>query len=138
MEDTLEVRADHVLAGLDNSYNQSTAALDHVLFKGGCIYQHNVLRVNYTTYDINHSQDNLNPNGNHRDIMMLAEGYKDKSEVVPHRSVMLALSASIMRTSSTLTRGSRTIMPADLTSSMYDGLNWSHPMRMAAGWHLIC
>ena len=62
----------HTLPGLDNDFNAlSNASIDQVLFKGGRIYQHNILCVNYTTYDVRRNQDVLNPNSDHCDIMML-------------------------------------------------------------------
>jgi hypothetical protein len=36
------------------------------------MYQHHLLRVNYTTYDVRRSQDLINPSTLRRDIMMLA------------------------------------------------------------------
>src|ERR1700722_17608570 len=44
----------------------------HVLFKGDRMYRHNLARFNYTTYDVRRSQDVINPNTSHRDIMLLA------------------------------------------------------------------
>ncbi|KAI5992629.1 hypothetical protein EDC04DRAFT_2872767 [Pisolithus marmoratus] len=48
------------------------ATVDHLLFKSNHIYQHYVLRVNYTTYNVRCRQDILNLTTNHHDIMMLA------------------------------------------------------------------
>ena len=73
-----------MVPGLDDSYNTSTTTLNHVLLKGDHIYQHNVFRVNYTTYDVHHNQDTFNPNSSHHDIMMLlAPG--DTEEAEQHR-----------------------------------------------------
>lgn len=82
--DATESSADHLQPGLDNSYNVSEASLNQVLFKGGRIYQHNILRINYTTYDLDRSQDNFNPNTDHCDIMMVAGGREEESEVSSH------------------------------------------------------
>jgi hypothetical protein len=38
------------------------------------MYTHNILRINYTTYDIRRAQDTINPNTHHRNIMVLADG----------------------------------------------------------------
>ncbi|KIK20576.1 hypothetical protein PISMIDRAFT_12859 [Pisolithus microcarpus 441] len=56
------IRAMHVLAsepsalqlleGLDTSYDASEATVNHLLIRSNCIYQHCVLQVNYTTYDV--------------------------------------------------------------------------------------
>ncbi|KAG6912803.1 hypothetical protein DXG01_012026, partial [Tephrocybe rancida] len=52
-----------------------------VFFKGDALYQHNVLRINYTTYDVRRSQDVLNPHTDHRDIMLLRQPWiPDKHE----------------------------------------------------------
>lgn len=41
-------------------------------FNKDYMYQHNILRVNYTTYDVRRGQDSINPNTDHRDIILLA------------------------------------------------------------------
>ena len=62
---------DHVLPGLDSSFNATEPSIDQVLLKGGRIYQHNMFCVNYMTYDVHHDQDTFNPNSDHHDIMLL-------------------------------------------------------------------
>ncbi|KAG6909309.1 hypothetical protein DXG01_001108 [Tephrocybe rancida] len=42
-----------------------------VFYKADALYQHNILRVNYTTYDVRRAQDVLNPRTDHRDFMLL-------------------------------------------------------------------
>ena len=46
--------------------------LTHVLFKGNKIYRHRLLRINYTTYDLQREFDAINPRTDHRDIMLLS------------------------------------------------------------------
>lgn len=46
---------------------------DHIIFKYDRLYRHNIMRVNYTTYDIRRKQDTFNPKTPHRDIMVLAD-----------------------------------------------------------------
>lgn len=48
---------------------------DSIYFKGDSMYQHNIMRINYTTYDVRRSQDTINPNTDHRDILLLANQY---------------------------------------------------------------
>jgi hypothetical protein len=48
-----------------------------LLLKHNHMYLHNVLRVNYMTYNICRKQDAINPNTSHRDIMVLAENDDD-------------------------------------------------------------
>jgi hypothetical protein len=52
---------------------------DHtrLFFQQDRIYLHNVLRVNYTTYDVRRKQDTVNPNTSHSDIMVLADNNDD-------------------------------------------------------------
>jgi len=52
-----------------------------VLFKHDRIYQHNLLRVNYTTYDVRRAQDvmNASASSSHHNIMVLADPYTDES-----------------------------------------------------------
>lgn len=46
---------------------------DHRLFiLSDRIYKHHLLRINYTTYDVRHSQDVINPGTSRRDVMLLA------------------------------------------------------------------
>lgn len=47
-------------------------ARDSVLFKNDRIYRHQIARFNYTTYDVRRSQDVINPDTSHSDIMLLA------------------------------------------------------------------
>ena len=58
---------------------------DQVLFKGGRIFQHKVLRVNYTTYDVRRNQDIFNPGSDHRDVIMLATPGSDEEPETQHR-----------------------------------------------------
>jgi hypothetical protein len=61
------------LEGIHYSSNEShQPECDSVLFKGDRMYNHRMIRFNYTTYDVRRSQDVVNPNTSHRDIMLLA------------------------------------------------------------------
>ena len=44
---------------------------DTIVISNNSLYQHKVLRVNYTTYDLRRSQDSINPR-THPDIMILS------------------------------------------------------------------
>jgi hypothetical protein len=46
--------------------------LDRLFFKKDCMYRHNTMRINYTTYDVRRDQDVINPNTDHRDVMLLS------------------------------------------------------------------
>ena len=49
----------------------SVPELDKLFFKNDCLYKHNVMRINYTTYDVRRAQDIINPNTDHQDVMLL-------------------------------------------------------------------
>ena len=42
-----------------------------IYFKGEMLYRHNIMRINYTTYDARRKHDTINPGTSHRDIMVL-------------------------------------------------------------------
>ena len=44
-----------------------------MLFKGNQFYSHALLRINYTTYDLRHENDSINPRTDHCNIMLLAQ-----------------------------------------------------------------
>jgi hypothetical protein len=46
---------------------------DRLFLQHDRMYMHNILRVNYTTYDVRRKQDTMNSNTCHRDIMVLAD-----------------------------------------------------------------
>ena len=55
--------------------------LSTVCFRGNKLYQHKVVRVNYTTYNICRAHDSLNP-WTHADFMVLA--HEDGNDVFPY------------------------------------------------------
>lgn len=57
--------------------SSSEPNIDHIFFKHDRIYCHNIMRINYTTYDVYRGQDTINPNTSHRDIMVLANDRDD-------------------------------------------------------------
>lgn len=44
----------------------------HLFQEWDLMYWHNLLRINWTTYDVCWSQDTINPNTDHQDIMLLS------------------------------------------------------------------
>lgn len=69
----------HAFSGEETEY--SRAERNSVRFTANRIYFHKTLRVNYTTYDMQRSQDVINPSS-HADIMVLS--HEDDSEADPH------------------------------------------------------
>lgn len=45
--------------------------LDSIFFNKDTMYRHNIMRINYTTYDVRRGQDTINPRTDHRDVMVL-------------------------------------------------------------------
>jgi hypothetical protein len=45
-----------------------------IVFRQDRMYRHNITRINYTTYDVQRSQDVINPSTSHCNIMVLASG----------------------------------------------------------------
>ena len=74
---------DHLLAHHNNiPYNGdkhtfSNEEWDTITFVSDCIYKHNVLYINYTTYDLRYAQDSINVR-THPYIMTL--GHEDEEE----------------------------------------------------------
>ncbi|KIK12991.1 hypothetical protein PISMIDRAFT_119820, partial [Pisolithus microcarpus 441] len=64
------IRAMHNIPGREDSL--PTATVDHLLIRSNHLYQHHILQVNYTTYDVQCGQDIFNPTTDHHDVMMLA------------------------------------------------------------------
>ncbi|KAG6916065.1 hypothetical protein DXG01_008590 [Tephrocybe rancida] len=72
---------------------------ERIYYKNDAIYQHYILRVNYTSYDVRRLQDVFNPRTDHHDIMTIRHGiyhvnalYHDSArgyESGPHRIYFL-------------------------------------------------
>ena len=70
-------RLDSAIFNISDDCNGDLSQLNHVLFKGNKIYRHRLLRINYTTYDLQREFDSINPRTDHRDIMLLANSHGD-------------------------------------------------------------
>src|SRR5277367_911382 len=66
-------------SGLSSLRDSVSAELDRLFFKKECMYKHNVMKLNYTAYDVRRDQDVINPNTDHRDILLLSANYSDQS-----------------------------------------------------------
>ena len=79
---------EHLLGRLlGHKYNgdkHSFMAQEHnaLIFMHNCIYKHHVLHMNYTTYDLWHAQDSLNPRM-HADFMTLL--HEDQDNMDPRK-----------------------------------------------------
>jgi len=64
----------------ENLHDNDPRELTGIHFKGERMYLHNIMRINYTTYDVRRAQDSINPRTNHRDIMLLSH----RDDDTPH------------------------------------------------------
>jgi hypothetical protein len=64
------------------------STLDKVLFKQDRLYRHQILRINYTTYDIRRKQDTINPSTPRRDVMVLANREADSDHPYAYARVI--------------------------------------------------
>jgi hypothetical protein len=93
-----------------------------VLFKSDCMYNHRIVRFNYTTYDVRRSQDVINPRTSHCDIMLLADPSARTPSLAIDSSMRVSL-ASITSMWCTLGKGCLTIPLGDWTFYGYDGFS---------------
>jgi hypothetical protein len=63
----------------ENLPTSEALELAGIHFKGERMYLHNIMLINYTTYDVRQAQDSINPRTDHRDIMLLSHGNGDSS-----------------------------------------------------------
>jgi hypothetical protein len=56
-----------------------------VLIRNDRMYQHKVIRFNYTTYDVRRAQEVVNPNTSHANIMVLAQDDVGKDDGQSHK-----------------------------------------------------
>ena len=64
------------------------------------MYKHQLLRINYTTYDVRRSQDIINPSTQRRDIMLLAEDTDDESHPFRYARVLGVYHVNVIYTGS--------------------------------------
>jgi hypothetical protein len=61
----------------DEHQSAGNEALDNntagIFFKHDRLYAHQIMRINYTTYDVRRAQDTINPRTSHCDVMVLAD-----------------------------------------------------------------
>lgn len=63
---------------------------DTIYFKNDTMYRHNIMRTNYTTYDVRRAQDTINPNTDHRDILLLAQEYCEEDHPLTYHQYRYA------------------------------------------------
>jgi len=75
--------------------------LDKLLFKHDRLYMHNILRINYTTYDVRRKQDTINPGTSHRDVIVMAETEDEGDHPYLYARVIGILHANVVYTGGT-------------------------------------
>ena len=76
-EHELKLHMLHQLPGgnvLSPEYVPTDSDLFHVHIKGDHLYQHKVLCINYTQYDMHYNQDSINPHTHPNIIMLMPDG----------------------------------------------------------------
>ena len=74
---------DHLLACQNNTlYNGNEHAFsneeqDSITFVSNCVYKHDIIHINYTTYDLRHAQDSINMQTN---PYLITLGHEDEEE----------------------------------------------------------
>ena len=63
---------------------------EHIYIVGDRLYRHNLMRLNYTTYDVRRAQDIVNPSTSHCNIMLLADCPVSDSDGVVHHPYIYA------------------------------------------------
>jgi hypothetical protein len=53
----------------------TSSELNNVIFKHDQFYCHNIMRINYTTYDIRRKQDTINPATPHRNVIVSTHSF---------------------------------------------------------------
>ncbi|KAI0055445.1 hypothetical protein BV25DRAFT_1921798 [Artomyces pyxidatus] len=62
----------------------STGGQEHIILKGDTMYDHRIMKINYTSYDVRRCQDLIHCNTDNRDIMVLAQHEPDAIQPVHH------------------------------------------------------
>ncbi|RDB17006.1 hypothetical protein Hypma_002060 [Hypsizygus marmoreus] len=73
------LRSDKDSGSADHAHPECDLDPSFLYFKKDTMFWHNVMRINYTTYDVRRAQDSINPNTDHCDIMLLADDSKPRS-----------------------------------------------------------
>ncbi|KIJ53889.1 hypothetical protein M422DRAFT_242156 [Sphaerobolus stellatus SS14] len=72
------------IAAEDDEVHITQAQRDKVLILRRVLYKHQTCRINFTTYDMQRSQDSINPSTSHRDIMLHARDDHSSSRYHPY------------------------------------------------------
>ena len=96
-----------------------------VIFKGNRIYRHNILRINYTTYDMRRETDVINPRTQHCDILLLARD--GSNHQFCYARVLAIFHANIIYTGS----GSKDFLPCRIE---FLWVRWLELVDASAAW----
>ena len=64
------------------------STFDKVLFKHDHFYRHQILHINFTTYDMHHKQDTINLSTSRHDIMVLSNSEADSNHPYTYARVI--------------------------------------------------
>ncbi|KAJ2911489.1 hypothetical protein MD484_g8926, partial [Candolleomyces efflorescens] len=72
-QDTVTPTLQKIVARTDEPKEHAVAESDRIFFRSNRIYQHQILQINYTTYDLRREQDTLNPSTSRCHFMCLED-----------------------------------------------------------------
>ena len=104
---------------------EGLSMLNQVVFQRDWIYQHHILWVNNTTYDVHHAQDTINPCTDHQDVMLLSP--LESSYLFLYAHVLGIFHASIIYTG----QGMKDYLPRCME---FLWVNWFDLVDVPAGW----
>lgn len=109
--------------------------VNRLFFKNDRLYKHRILRINYTSYDVQRAQDVINPNTSHKDILVIRDDSEDpEGEADPESSFryLYARVLGIYHVNAVYTGpGSWDHQPRRLE---FLWVRWFRPTEFAGGW----
>ena len=94
--------------------------LNHIVFNGNKIYRHRLLRINYTTYDLQRENDTINPCTDNQNIMLLSN-LSSNNHLFSYKRVLGIFHANVIQYTQAL--GQRIFGLVGLNFCGYGGLN---------------
>jgi hypothetical protein len=74
---------------------ETSSGLNAIVFRNGCIYQHKIMRLNYTTYDVRRDQDILHPSTAQCNVMVLDPAPSDGDNPFQYARVLGIFHANV-------------------------------------------
>jgi hypothetical protein len=85
LEDIGSAQLDDSSSSREKHDDTESQDANSIFLKNECIYEHSIVKFNYTTYDARRNQDVLNPKTRCRDVMVLARPQDEADSSESHR-----------------------------------------------------